>query len=293
MSFIQVKQNKISWDKFLQIPANFEIISQKIWDWNIPENFTTPITCVPSCFTALRSTARGSQNKQNCLQHVPLTLVKKKNLYPATRKTFESHEIVYHYVMQFYEESKFVIKTWPKMFVFTWNLHVLRVSYTGTFIFTDKGSAQQYFSCWLVKCWLSMGIISYCNSGLSVRAGVGGYIGKVGDQQSLSFKKWPRTCGRSPRGWSMRGPPPRPEIFLIWRQLWWDFKYIPIIKMMFDVTSIINNFDNVEVPTAVRDCSLLVQSNLYILLPKWNWCPEKKKNVKTFLLKLAGPGPCQ
>jgi hypothetical protein len=30
MSFIQVKQNKISWDKFLQIPANFEIISQQI-----------------------------------------------------------------------------------------------------------------------------------------------------------------------------------------------------------------------------------------------------------------------
>jgi hypothetical protein len=26
----------------------------------------------------LKSTARGSQNKQNCLRHVPLTLVKKK-----------------------------------------------------------------------------------------------------------------------------------------------------------------------------------------------------------------------
>jgi hypothetical protein len=55
---------------------------------------------------------------------------------------------------------------------------------------------------------------------------------------------------------------------------------IPIIKIMFDVTSIINNFDNVEVPTAttfrritsrlkkkclldVRDYSLL-QSNLNI-----------------------------
>jgi formate hydrogenlyase subunit 6/NADH:ubiquinone oxidoreductase subunit I len=36
LSFIQVKQNKISWDKFLQIPANFEIISQQILDWNIP-----------------------------------------------------------------------------------------------------------------------------------------------------------------------------------------------------------------------------------------------------------------
>jgi formate hydrogenlyase subunit 6/NADH:ubiquinone oxidoreductase subunit I len=35
MSFIQVKQNKISWDKFLQIPANFET-SQQIRDWNIP-----------------------------------------------------------------------------------------------------------------------------------------------------------------------------------------------------------------------------------------------------------------
>jgi hypothetical protein len=50
--------------------------------------------------------------------------------------------------------------------------------------------------------------------------------------------------------------------------------------MMFDATSIINNFDKVEVPKAttfrkitskvqkkflldVRDCSLLVQSNLY------------------------------
>jgi hypothetical protein len=30
MSFIQVKQNKISWDKFLQIPANFEITSRQI-----------------------------------------------------------------------------------------------------------------------------------------------------------------------------------------------------------------------------------------------------------------------
>jgi hypothetical protein len=30
LSFIQVKQNKISWDKFLQIPANFEITSQQI-----------------------------------------------------------------------------------------------------------------------------------------------------------------------------------------------------------------------------------------------------------------------
>jgi hypothetical protein len=30
MSFIQVKQNKFSWDKFLQIPANFEITSQQI-----------------------------------------------------------------------------------------------------------------------------------------------------------------------------------------------------------------------------------------------------------------------
>jgi hypothetical protein len=28
MSFIQVKQNKINWDKFLQIPANFEISQQ-------------------------------------------------------------------------------------------------------------------------------------------------------------------------------------------------------------------------------------------------------------------------
>jgi hypothetical protein len=35
-SVLQVKQNKISWDKFLQIPANFEIISQQIRDWNIP-----------------------------------------------------------------------------------------------------------------------------------------------------------------------------------------------------------------------------------------------------------------
>jgi hypothetical protein len=30
LSFIQAKQNQISWDKFLQIPANFEIISQQI-----------------------------------------------------------------------------------------------------------------------------------------------------------------------------------------------------------------------------------------------------------------------
>jgi formate hydrogenlyase subunit 6/NADH:ubiquinone oxidoreductase subunit I len=30
ISFIQVKQHKISWDKFLQIPANFEVISQQI-----------------------------------------------------------------------------------------------------------------------------------------------------------------------------------------------------------------------------------------------------------------------
>jgi hypothetical protein len=37
LSFIQVKQNKISWDKFLQIPAiKFEIINQQILDWNIP-----------------------------------------------------------------------------------------------------------------------------------------------------------------------------------------------------------------------------------------------------------------
>jgi hypothetical protein len=35
LSFIQVKQNKICWDKFLQIPANFEIKSQQIWDWKI------------------------------------------------------------------------------------------------------------------------------------------------------------------------------------------------------------------------------------------------------------------
>jgi hypothetical protein len=34
LSIIQVKQNKISWDKFLQIPADFEIISQQIRDWN-------------------------------------------------------------------------------------------------------------------------------------------------------------------------------------------------------------------------------------------------------------------
>jgi hypothetical protein len=32
MFFIQVKQNKISWDKFFQILANFEIISQQIRD---------------------------------------------------------------------------------------------------------------------------------------------------------------------------------------------------------------------------------------------------------------------
>jgi hypothetical protein len=30
LSFIQVKENKISWDKFLQIPANLEITSQQI-----------------------------------------------------------------------------------------------------------------------------------------------------------------------------------------------------------------------------------------------------------------------
>jgi hypothetical protein len=37
LSFIQVRQNKISWDKFLQIPAkSANKISQQIWDWNIP-----------------------------------------------------------------------------------------------------------------------------------------------------------------------------------------------------------------------------------------------------------------
>jgi hypothetical protein len=36
LSFIQVKQNKISCDMFLQIPANFEITSQQILDRNIP-----------------------------------------------------------------------------------------------------------------------------------------------------------------------------------------------------------------------------------------------------------------
>jgi hypothetical protein len=30
LSFIRVKQDKISWDKFLKIPANFEIKSQQI-----------------------------------------------------------------------------------------------------------------------------------------------------------------------------------------------------------------------------------------------------------------------
>jgi hypothetical protein len=33
--FIQEKQNKISWYKCLPIPANLEITSQQIWDWNI------------------------------------------------------------------------------------------------------------------------------------------------------------------------------------------------------------------------------------------------------------------
>jgi hypothetical protein len=69
LSFIQVKQNKISWDKFLQIPANFEIISQQIWDWKfrflkifivrgtplaLPLQRLrrrAPVTCVPSYFT--------------------------------------------------------------------------------------------------------------------------------------------------------------------------------------------------------------------------------------------------
>jgi hypothetical protein len=85
------------------------------------------------------------------------------------------------------------------------------------------------------RCYLSPLAVHIPHTGLSVRTGVGVYIRKVGGQESSSLKKYRQIFYRH------LGHPPRSENFKIWRQLWWNFRYIPIIKMMFDVTLCIKN----------------------------------------------------
>jgi hypothetical protein len=82
MSIIQVKQNKSCWDKFLQIPANFEIIRRQIWDWNIPR--ITPNTI------QFKKDFHGEGGHPPCLAPpVTFCTLLLHILYPATHKTFE------------------------------------------------------------------------------------------------------------------------------------------------------------------------------------------------------------